>query len=98
MPSVLDREGRVTLAEIELAAAPGIADPAWTQSLAGKDRFAARKLIVAELERLELLAKIEPHTHQVPHGDRSDVPIEAAAHHPMVCRRPGRWPPLPLPR
>ena len=76
MPSVLDREARITLAEIELAAVPGIADPAWTATLAGLDRFAARKLIVAELERLELLVATEPHTHQVPHGDRSDVPIE----------------------
>jgi valyl-tRNA synthetase len=76
MPSVLDREARVTLVEIELAAMPGIADPAWTATLAGQDRFAARKLIVAELERLELLVATEPHTHQVPHGDRSDVPIE----------------------
>ena len=76
MPSVLDREGRVTLGEIELAEHPGIADPAWTRSLAGQDRFAARKAVVAELERLELLVKVEPHLHQVPHGDRSDVPIE----------------------
>ena len=76
MPSVLDREARVTLAEIALETVPGIADPAWTGTLAGLDRFAARKLIVAELERLELLVQAEPHTHQVPHGDRSDVPIE----------------------
>ena len=76
MPSVLDREARVSLAEITLAAVPGIADPAWTGTLEGLDRFAARKRIVAELERLELLVQTEPHTHQVPHGDRSDVPIE----------------------
>ena len=76
MPSVLDREGRVTLAEVELLSVPGVADPAWTRALSGQDRFAARKLIVAELERLGLLVKVEPHTHQVPHGDRSDVPIE----------------------
>jgi valyl-tRNA synthetase len=78
MPSVLDREARVTLAEIEeaLAAVPGIADPAFVRGLAGEDRFAARKAIVAELERLELIDKIEPHTHQVPHGDRSGVAIE----------------------
>ena len=76
MPSVLDREGRVSLAEIELAELPGVADPAWTRSLAGQDRFAARKAIVAELERLRLLVTTEPHTHQVPHGDRSGVPIE----------------------
>ncbi len=42
----------------------------------GMDRFEARKRIVAELEALELVEKIEPHTHQVPHGDRSDVVIE----------------------
>ena len=69
MPSVLDREGRVTLAEI------GGGD-AFLRSLDGQDRFAARRAIVAELERLELLEKVEPHTHQVPHGDRSGVPIE----------------------
>ena len=76
MPSVLDREARVTLAEIDLLAMPGIADPDWTRGLAGRDRMAARTAIVAELERLELLVRTEPHTHQVPHGDRSEVPIE----------------------
>jgi valyl-tRNA synthetase len=78
MPSVLDREARVTLAEIDdvLTAVDGIADPAFVRGLEGQDRFAARKAIVAELERLELLPNIEPHTHQVPHGDRSGVPIE----------------------
>jgi len=71
MPSVLDREGRVTLSELDL---PPSAD--FVRSLAGQDRMAARTAIVAELERLELLDRIEPHTHQVPHGDRSGVPIE----------------------
>ena len=42
----------------------------------GLDRYEARKKIVAELEALELLEKIEPHTHVVPHGDRSGVAIE----------------------
>ena len=68
-PSVLDRQGRVTLEEI------GGGDSFLT-GLAGLDRFEARKRIIAELERLELLEKIEPHTNQVPHGDRSGVPIE----------------------
>jgi len=78
MPSVLDADGQVFLGEIEadLAAVDGVADPAFVRSLAGQDRFAARKAIVAELERLELVEKIEPHTHAVPHGDRSGVPIE----------------------
>jgi valyl-tRNA synthetase len=78
MPSVLDRQARVSLAEIAdaLVAVEGVADPAFVRSLEGQDRFAARKAIVAELERLGLLEKVEPHVHQVPHGDRGGVPIE----------------------
>jgi valyl-tRNA synthetase len=78
MPSVLDRQAMITLAEIEdvLTAVPGVADPAFVRSLAGQSRFAARSAIIAELERLELLDRIEPHTHQVPHGDRGGVPVE----------------------
>ena len=71
MPSVLDREGRVTLADLDLPP-----DAEFVRGLAGQDRTAARKAIVSELERLDLLDRIEPHTHQVPHGDRSGVPIE----------------------
>jgi valyl-tRNA synthetase len=78
MPSVLDKTAHVTLAEIAdvLLAVDGVADPAFVRSLDGMDRFAARRAIVAELERLDLIEKIEPHTHQVPHGDRGGVPIE----------------------
>ena len=76
MPSVLDKQGRVTLDELELAAMPGVADPAFTGSLAGQDRSDARRAIVAELERLGLLVETKPHPHQVPHGDRSGVVIE----------------------
>ena len=69
MPSMLDRQGRVTLDELgEL--------PEFARSLAGVDRFAARRLIIAELERLEILDKTVPHAHAVPHGDRSGVPVE----------------------
>ena len=45
-------------------------------ALHGKDRFAARKLVVEMFEARGLLEKIEPHTHTVPHGDRGGVPIE----------------------
>ncbi len=78
MPSVLDREALITLAEIAEAMTPveGIADPGFLRALEGQSREAARKAIVAELDRLGLLEKTEPHTHQVPHGDRSGVPIE----------------------
>lgn len=42
----------------------------------GLERFRARKQIVTELEELGLVEKIEPNTHMVPHGDRSQVVIE----------------------
>ncbi len=78
MPTILDPEGRVAIEEIAgaLRHVEGVSDPGFVQALAGQDRFAARKAIVAKLEELGLLEKIEPHTHQVPHGDRGGVPIE----------------------
>ncbi|HTC08203.1 MAG TPA: valine--tRNA ligase [Acetobacteraceae bacterium] len=78
MPSVLDRQARVTVAEIAdvLTVVDGVADPSFVRGLEGQDRFAARKAVVAELERIGVLEKVEPHTHQVPHGDRGGVPIE----------------------
>ncbi len=76
MPSVLDRQARIFLDEIEISTIDDLADPDFARSLAGQGREAARRAIVAELERLGRLDKIEPHTHQVPHGDRSGVVIE----------------------
>ncbi|MEH6610997.1 MAG: valine--tRNA ligase [Halioglobus sp.] len=42
----------------------------------GLDRFDARKQIVADLDALGLLDKIDDHTLKVPRGDRSGVVIE----------------------
>jgi len=42
----------------------------------GLDRYAARKAIVIELERLDLLEKIVDHKLMVPRGDRSGAVIE----------------------
>jgi len=42
----------------------------------GLERFEARKVIVADMEALELLVKIEPHVHMVPHAERSGLPVE----------------------
>ena len=42
----------------------------------GLDRYAARKKIVETLEGLGLVDKIEPDTHMVPYGDRSNQVIE----------------------
>jgi valyl-tRNA synthetase len=46
------------------------------ESLAGLDRFEARRQIIEELEHMGLLEKIEKHVHAVGHSYRSGVPIE----------------------
>jgi valyl-tRNA synthetase len=59
-----------------VAGVPKSADLDATLAMNGTDRFAARKAIVARLEANGLVDKIEPNTHVVPHGDRSNVVIE----------------------
>jgi valyl-tRNA synthetase len=44
--------------------------------LDGQDRFAARLRIVEMMALAGLLARVEPHAHAVPHGDRSNAVIE----------------------
>ncbi len=45
------------------------------QAYRGLDRFEARKRIVADLEGLELLDKIEPITHAVPHDEKTKTVV-----------------------
>jgi valyl-tRNA synthetase len=45
-------------------------------ALNGQDRLEARKRIVAMLDERGLLERVEPHTHAVPHGDRSGAVVE----------------------
>jgi len=42
----------------------------------GLDRFDARKRVVEMMDARGLLDKVEPHTHMIPHGDRSGTIIE----------------------
>jgi len=42
----------------------------------GMERFEARRAILADLEAEGALVAAEPHTHMVPHGDRSGAVIE----------------------
>ncbi len=58
------------------AGVPASANLDETLTMHGKDRFAARKQIIERLEAMNLVAKIEPNAHVVPHGDRSNVVIE----------------------
>jgi len=55
---------------------PASADLDGTLAMHGLDRSVARKKIVERMEEKGLLDKIEPNTHMVPHGDRSNVVIE----------------------
>jgi valyl-tRNA synthetase len=79
MINIMTTDGKITLADND----DFLEDLNRTDALAtliaeldGVERFAARKKIVEMFEAWELLEKIEPHTHMVPHGDRGGVPIE----------------------
>lgn len=73
--NILDGEARILLAENADFLA-GSAPERAALALDGLDRFAARKAVVALMAERGLLAKVEPNTNTVPHGDRSDVVIE----------------------
>ncbi|HEX9210923.1 MAG TPA: valine--tRNA ligase [Bradyrhizobium sp.] len=75
--SVLDKEGSLDLLDNEdyLRDLPEGASQ-FAEEFHGVDRFAARKRIVERLESFGFVAQIEPHTHMVPHGDRSGSVIE----------------------
>ncbi len=46
------------------------------EDLRGLDRYEARKAVLAKMENLGLLDRIEDHTLMQPYGDRGGVPIE----------------------
>jgi valyl-tRNA synthetase len=77
--NVLDADSKITLHDNEafLADVPQSAELTETvAALDGQDRFAARKRVVEMMEARGLLAAVEPHTHVVPHGERSGAVVE----------------------
>jgi valyl-tRNA synthetase len=75
--NIFSVEAKLQLKDADfVAGVPKSADLDATLVMHGADRFAARKAIVARLEEKGLVEKIEPNTHVVPHGDRSNVVIE----------------------
>jgi valyl-tRNA synthetase len=75
--NVLGTEGQMLLEGNEaFLEGASSADMGEVLALHGFDRADARKRIVAMLEERGDLVHIEPHTHMVPHGDRSGVVIE----------------------
>jgi len=73
--NILDGEAKILLADNEDFLAGSAPEPD-ALALHGLDRFAARKAVVALMAQRGYLAKVEPNTNTVPHGDRSDVVIE----------------------
>ncbi|KUL97488.1 valyl-tRNA synthetase [Bosea sp. WAO] len=73
--NILDGEARILIQD-NADFLEGAAPEAETLALHGFDRFAARKAVVGLMAARGLLRKVEPNTHTVPHGDRSDVVIE----------------------
>lgn len=73
--NILDGEARILIQDND-DFLEGAAPEAETLALDGLDRFAARKAVVGLMAARGLLRKVEPNTHTVPHGDRSDVVIE----------------------
>jgi valyl-tRNA synthetase len=67
------RHGLPTINVLDADAAMNDAVP---ERFRGLDRFEARKRVVAELEAAGLVEKIDPHTLQVPRGDRSGAVLE----------------------
>lgn len=79
MVNIMGPEGKLLLdpnPDFTRGVEPGAELKATILEFNGVFRFAARKLIAARLEADGLMEKIEPHTHVVPHGDRSNAVIE----------------------
>ena len=69
--NILTREGKIDLSDSAFEDAHKE-----ISQFIGMERFAARKLVVETMQARDYCIKIEPHTQQVPHGDRSNVVIE----------------------
>jgi valyl-tRNA synthetase len=77
--NVLDADAKITLRDNEsfldgVAQSDELAET--IRALDGLDRFAARKRVVEMMDARGLLAATEPHTHVVPHGERSAAVVE----------------------
>ena len=79
MPAVLDAEARMAIGEIdaELARGRGARRPGIRPRAGGPGPLRrAQGDRGASWRSSGLLVQVEPHTHQVPHGDRGGVPLE----------------------
>ncbi|MEZ2685639.1 valine--tRNA ligase [Proteus vulgaris] len=79
MINIMDFDGNIR-ASAEVLDTNGVESDVYSteipEAYQGMERFAARKAMVAEFERLGLLEEIKPHDLTVPYGDRGGVVIE----------------------
>jgi valyl-tRNA synthetase len=70
--NIFDADGRIDASDFAARGEQG----AWLARYVGRDRFEARKLIVAELQEKGLLEKVEAHRHAIGHCYRCQTVIE----------------------
>ncbi|MDY3693568.1 MAG: valine--tRNA ligase [Proteus mirabilis] len=79
MINIMDFDGNIRVSA-EVLDTNGVESDVYSteipEAYQGMERFAARKAMVAEFERLDLLEEIKPHDLTVPYGDRGGVVIE----------------------
>ena len=66
---------RHNLPQINILTRTGKLNDSVPEAYRGLDRFVARKQIVADLEALELIDKVEPITHSVPHDEKTKTVV-----------------------
>lgn len=81
--TILDESASIDLSELEENEKTD-----FVISLNTLPRDKARKQIIAELERIELLEKAEPHRNQVPHAERGGAIIEPRLTTQWYCDAP----------
>jgi valyl-tRNA synthetase len=79
MINIMDFDGNIRVSA-EVLDTNGVESDVYSteipEAYQGMERFAARKAMIAEFERLGLLEEIKPHDLTVPYGDRGGVVIE----------------------
>jgi valyl-tRNA synthetase len=73
---------------INLMTPDGLMNENCPEAYQGLDRFEARKKIIADLDELEYLEKVEDHVHQVPYSERTGVVIEPYLTDQWYCDAP----------
>ncbi len=89
-PTILDEGACIWLDEVrgEFTQHDGISDLEFVHSLEELHRDEARKKIIARLEAMEWLEKIEPHTLQVPTAERGGAVVEPRLTLQWYCDAP----------